>query len=164
MMRTTTWMLWASLLSATGCSSGLSVPYDEIYVSCVTDEDCPREASECRTQRFYTGPSRTEVEEYRQCSRACRPGRNCPDGTVSELEGARTIVVDGFCLATDEAGVFDRSVEFSDGYCIARQNVRRPDLPRCPTRGTAVTEVFIGTEFASFCLPALAMSTPDAGP
>ena len=64
-MRTTTWMLWASLLSATGCSSGLSVPYDEIYVSCVTDEDCPREASECRTHRFYTFPSRTEVEEYR---------------------------------------------------------------------------------------------------
>ncbi len=164
MMRTTTWMLWASLLSATGCNSGLSVPYDEIYVSCVTDEDCPREASECRTQRFYTGPSRTEVEEYRQCSRACRPGRSCPDGTVSELEGARSIVVPGFCLSIDEAGVFDRSVEFSDGYCLVTENHQSPTLPRCPTRGTDITDVFIGTQRASFCLPAPAMSTLDAGP
>jgi hypothetical protein len=163
MMRTTTWMLWASLLSATGCNSGLSVPYDEIYVPCVTDEDCPREASECRTHRFYTAPSRTEVEEYRQCSRACRPG-TCPDGTVSELEGARDIVVDGSCLAIDEAGVFDGLREFSDGYCVAYPNRRRPDLPRCPTRGTEVTEVSVGTGFGSFCLPAPAMSTSDAGP
>lgn len=163
-MRTTTWVLWASLLCAAGCEPGLSVPYDELYAPCATNEDCPREAPECRTHRFYTGPSRTEVEEYRQCSRACRRSSDCPNGTVPELEGARLTVVDGFCLATDEAGVFDRSVESDDGYCLDHGNGQDPTLPRCPTRGTEATDVWIGSRRGGFCLPVPAMSTSDAGP
>jgi hypothetical protein len=146
------WLL--SALALMGCHQDpLSVPIDELYVPCISDEDCPREASECYTHRFYTAPNREVTVAYRQCSRSCSSDRQCRDGTLENGDEGDIPVVIGFCVLEDGFGVYDGSADAQSGHCLDGGNRFEPTFPECPTQGTMSTEIFSGTGYVSICLP-----------
>lgn len=143
-----------SFVALLGCpQESLSVPFDELYVPCVADEDCPLEASECYSHHFYTAPSRQATVAYRQCSRRCSSHRECRDGTLENGDDGDIPVVSGFCMLEDELGVYDRSSDTRSGHCLDAGNGFEPTLPRCPTQGTIYTEIYSGADYVSICLP-----------
>jgi hypothetical protein len=142
------------LVALLGCAQEpLSVPYDQLYVPCESDEDCPREAPECYTHRFYTAPVREDVVEFRQCSRPCSTSRQCRDGLINNGDDGDLVVVSGYCGIEDEQGVYDRLAERDDGHCLDGGNSRYAEYPECPTHGTSRVEVFDGYGYGSPCLP-----------
>lgn len=142
-----------ALLLAGCAQEPLSVPYDQLYVPCETDIDCPREAPECYTHRFYTAPIRENVVEFRQCSRTCSVRRPCRDGTINNGDDGDFVVVSGYCGYEDERGVHDRLAQADMGHCLDGGNNRYEEYPTCSTQGTARVEVFDGRGYASPCLP-----------
>jgi hypothetical protein len=143
-----------SALVLAGCHQDpLSVPFDELYVPCISDEDCPREASECYTHRFYTAPNREVTVAYRQCSRSCSAHNDCRDGTLENGDDGDISVVSGLCMVQDEFGVYDRRSDSRSGHCLDVGNGFEPTLPECPTHGTMDTEIYSGLDYAQVCLP-----------
>ena len=170
------------LLACVGCTAdGLSVPYDQIYVACETNADCPREAPLCHLHRVRDAATDGAIVEVRQCTRRCTAGtRSCAGFDIYLFEGEPARILGARCVGVDEDDVYDFSAvglefRYPEGYCFdlgiepsvqSRLESMGLFYPDCPTLGTEPRRIVSDDQgtLHRVCLPGGVMPAEDATP